>query len=242
MGKRIISQRRGAPKTRYQAPSHRYLAEAKHHNITTSANRDEVAFGTVVDLVHSVSHTAPLAKIKYEDGTEGYIQAAEKMAIGDVIATGNNATATGGNTLPLMNIPEGTSVYNIESKPGDGGKFVRASGTQAKIAAKVGNKVVIRFPSKKQREFDGNCRATIGVVAGGGRLEKPWVKAGNRYHALRAKGKLYPIVSAVAMNANEHPFGSGRGRHMGKPSISPRFAPPGRKVGQVGARRMGRKR
>lgn len=238
MGKRIISQRRGAPKTRYRAPSHRYLAEAKHHQVTNT----NVNFGTVVDIVHSVSHTAPLAKIKYDDGTEGYIQASERMSVGDVIAIGKSATVTEGNTVPLMNIPEGTSVYNIESQPGDGGKFVRASGTFAKVAAKVGNKVVIKFPSKKQKEFDGQCRATVGVVAGGGRLEKPIVKAGNRWHMLRARGKLYPIVSAVAMNANEHPFGSGRGRHMGKPSIAPRFAPPGRKVGQVGARRMGRKR
>ncbi len=237
MGKRIISQRRGAPKTRYRAPSHRYFAEAKHSVVS-----NEIKFATVVDLVHSISHSAPLAKIKYEDGKEGYIQASQKMAVGDVIATGAGATATQGNTLPLKEIPDGTNIYNIESQPGDGGKFVRSSGTFATVAAKVGNKVIIKFPSKKQKTFEGSCRATIGVVAGGGRLEKPIIKAGNRWHMLRARGKLYPIVSAVAMNANEHPFGSGRGRHKGKPTIAPRFAPPGRKVGQVKARRTGKKR
>jgi large subunit ribosomal protein L2 len=238
MGKRIISQRRGAPKTRYRAPSHRYFVEAKHHIVTN----DDVVFGTVVDLIHSVPHTAPIARIKYEDGREGYIQASEKMSVGDVIATGKGATASQGNTLPLGSIPEGTEVYNIEAKPGDGGKFVRASGTFAKVAAKIGNKVVIKFPSKKQKEFDSQCRATIGVVAGGGRLEKPFMKAGHRWHSMRAKGKLYPITSAVAMNAIEHPFGSGRGRHAGKPTIAPRNAPPGRKVGMVKPRRTGRKR
>lgn len=238
MGKRIISQRRGAPKTRYKAPSHRYLAEARHLPIT----KDEVNFGTVVDIVHSVSHSAPLAKIKYDNGNEGYIQASERMAVGDVIAVGSTASITDGNTLPLMNIPEGTAVYNIEAKPGDGGKFVRSSGVSAKVVAKTGNKVIVRFPSKKQKEFNGQCRATLGVVAGGGRLEKPWLKAGKRFYAKRAKGKLYPIVSAVAMNANEHPFGSGRGRHAGKPTIAPKNAPPGRKVGQVAPRRTGKKR
>jgi len=84
--------------------------------------------------------------------------------------------------------------------------------------------------------------ATIGIVAGGGRTDKPFVKAGNRWHAMRARGKLYPITSAVAKNAVDHPFGSGRGRHMGKPSVPPRFAPPGRKVGQIHAKRTGRKR
>jgi large subunit ribosomal protein L2 len=237
MGKRIISQRRGAPKTRYRAPSHRYFAEAKH-----SAAGNDVQFATVVDLVHSISHSAPLARIKYENGKEGYIQASQKMAVGDVIATGAGATATEGNTLPLREIPDGTNIYNIESQPGDGGKFARASGAFATVAAKAGNKVVVTFSSKKQKTFEGSCRATIGVVAGGGRLEKPIIKAGNRHYMLRARGKLYPIVSAVAMNANEHPFGSGRGRHAGKPTIAPRFAPPGRKVGQVRARRTGKKR
>ena len=96
------------------------------------------------------------------------------------------------------------------------------------------------MPSRKEVDFNSSCRATVGIVSGGGRLEKPFIKAGNRWHAMRARGRLYPITSAVAMNAVEHPFGSGRGRHMGKPSVAPRHAPPGRKVGQVRARRTGR--
>lgn len=237
MGKRIISQRRGAPKTRYRAPSHRYFAEARH-----AVSSNDIKFATVVDIVHSVSHSAPLARLKYEDGSEGYIQASQRMAVGDVIATGSGSAVSDGNSLPLEEIPEGTAVYNIESKPGDGGRFVRSSGVFATVTAKIGNKVVIKFPSKKQKTFDGGCRATIGVVAGGGRLEKPIIKAGHRWHMLRARGKLYPITSAVAMNPVEHPFGSGRGRHAGKPTIAPRNAPPGRKVGQVRPRRTGKKR
>ena len=82
----------------------------------------------------------------------------------------------------------------------------------------------------------------IGVAAGSGRSEKPFVRAGKKWFAMRARGRLYPKTAAVAMNAVDHPFGSGRGRHMGKPSVPPRNAPAGRKVGQIKARRTGWKR
>ncbi|MBI2148110.1 50S ribosomal protein L2 [Candidatus Woesearchaeota archaeon] len=235
MGKRIISQRRGRATRRFIAPSHRYFAEAKHKTLD-----DKSYFGKVVEILHSTSHTAPLALIQYEDGNYSYIIAPEGIAVGDIVATGKKAEIKVGNTMQLSEIPEGTLVYNIESKLGDGGKFVRSSGTFARVLAKTGDKVKILMPSKKEKEFHINCRATIGVVSGGGRTDKPFIKAGNRWHAMRAKGRLYPIVSAVAMNAVEHPFGSGRGRHMGKPNIAPRNAPPGRKVGLVRPRRTGR--
>ncbi len=237
MGKRIIAQRRGRGTRRFIAPSHRYFARVKHKKIDAK----EFNFGKVVSLVNSISHTAPLALIKYDDGETGYIIAPEGIAVGDVIAAGRNAEVKLGNTIPLKNIPEGTLVYNIEGTLGDGGKYVRASGTFARVTAKRGNKVILLMPSKSEKEFNDECRASIGSVAGGSRLVKPFIKAGKRWHAMRAKGKLYPITSPVAMNAMEHPFGSGRGRHMGKPSVPPRFAPPGRKVGQIKARRTGRK-
>ena len=97
------------------------------------------------------------------------------------------------------------------------------------------------MPSKKQKQFHPNCRATVGVIAGSGKGEKPILKAGKRHHMMKARNKLYPQTSGVAMNAVDHPFGSGRGRHKGKPTIAPRFAPPGRKVGMIRARRTGRK-
>ena len=102
--------------------------------------------------------------------------------------------------------------------------------------------ITVELPSKKQKTFLPDCRATIGVIAGSGKQEKPFVKAGTRYHAMKAKGKLYPRTSGVAMNAVDHPFGSGRGRHMGKSQIPPRFASPGRKVGMIRARRTGRRK
>lgn len=237
MGKRITSQKRGRGTRRYIAPSHRYLAEARH-----KIHSENSSFGVVQDIVHSVSHTAPLALVKYDDGEERYMIAPEGISVGDAIVSGKSNEIKIGNTMKLKDMPEGTPIYNIESKLGDGGRFVRSSGTSATLLTKSDTKVKILMPSKKEKEFSGNCRATIGRVSGGGRLEKPFIKAGRRWHAMRAKGKLYPIVSAVAMNAVEHPFGSGRGRHMGKPSVAPRHAPPGRKVGQVRARRTGMKR
>ncbi len=239
MGKRITSQRRGRGTRRYLALSHRYFAFAKHKKVQSPNG----SVGKIMDIIHSVSHTAPLAVVKYDDGSMGYMIAPDGIAVGDEVITGNNqAGLKVGNTLELENIPEGTMVYNIECKPGDGGKFVRASGVFAKIVAKTGNKVKLLMPSKKEKEFNIHCKATLGVVAGGGRLEKPFVKAGKRWHAMRAKGKLYPITSAVAKNAVNHPFGSGRGRHKGKTNVAPRHAPPGRKVGLVRPRRTGRKR
>ena len=236
MGKRIISQRRGRGTRRFIA-----LPYSAGNTRNKRLDKQEVSFGKIIDLVHSPAHSAPLMKIKYEDGEEVLLQASEKTAIGDIIATGKNAPAQNGNTLLLSNIPEGTSIYNIELMPGDGGKMVKSSGTFAKVLARMGNKVLVKLPSKKDKLFNAACRATLGVIAGGGRLEKPMMKAGRNWHARRARGKLYPVTSAVAMNAMEHPFGCGRGRHMGKPSIAPRNAPPGRKVGLVRARRTGRK-
>ncbi len=235
MGKRIISQRRGRGTRRFIALP--YSAGNPRHK---ALGQSEVLFGTVLDIIHSPAHSCPLMKVRYEDGEQVLLQASEKTAVGDVIATGRAAPIQEGNTLPLASIPDGTSIFNIEQSPGDGGKFVKASGTFAKILVKVGDTVTVKLPSKKDKIFSAQCRATIGIIAGGGRLEKPMMKAGRNWHAKRARGKLYPVTSAVAMNANEHPFGCGRGRHMGKPSIAPRNAPPGRKVGQVRARRTGR--
>lgn len=238
MGKRIISQRRGAGTRRFQALSHRSPGPAHHKTLTAS----DVQFGEVKEIIHSPAHSAPLARIMYDDGETILIQAGENLTVGDIVAVGKSAPVQPGNTLPLTNIPEGTLIYNIEERPGDGGRYARSSGTFARVLAKIGEKILVKMPSKKDKLFNPACRATIGIVAGGGRLEKPFMKAGRKWHAKRARGKLYPIVSAVSMNAMEHPYGSGRGSHKGKPTIAPRFAPPGRKVGKVRPRRTGKKR
>jgi len=241
MGKRIITQRRGKGSFTYKCFSHRYKGEIKHR-IYDEIEKTSMISGKIVDFLHCPGHSAPLAKIKYENGDEILTSAPLGLRVNDIVISGAKAPVKIGNTLPLRSIPEGTDVYNIESNPGDGGKFVKTSGVFATIIAQMGDKTIVRLPSKKQREFPADCRATIGVICGGGRLEKPFLKAGKRHWAMRARSKLYPRTSGVAMNAVDHPFGSGRGRHVGKPKTPPVGAPPGRNVGAIRARRTGRKR
>jgi large subunit ribosomal protein L2 len=144
--------------------------------------------------------------------------------------------------MQLNEIPDGTAIYNIEGIPGDGGKFVRASGTSARVMGKYKNNVVVLLPSKKRKEFHPACRATIGIVAGGGRTEKPLLKAGVAFHKMKAKNKKYPIMAGSAQNAVDHPFGNKRTSRKSKARPVGRNAPPGRKVGMIAARRTGRKK
>ncbi|MCA9485225.1 MAG: 50S ribosomal protein L2, partial [Nanoarchaeota archaeon] len=128
---------------------------------------------------------------------------------------------------------------NIERNPGDGGKMIRTAGSSAIVSKKLENgKIVITMPNKKLVTLHPECRATIGIIAGDGRLNKPFMKASNKYFKMKARSKLWPRVSAVATNAVDHPFGSGRGKRV-KPKIAKRNASPGRKVGHLRPRRTG---
>ncbi len=104
----------------------------------------------------------------------------------------------------------------------------------------VKNKVRLKMSSKKMKEINEKCLATVGVPAGGFRKSKPFVKAGKKHHAKRARGKLYPIVRGVAMNPVDHPFG-GKGK-PGIPKSTSRHAPPGKKVGSIASSRTGRRK
>ena len=241
MGKQLITQRRGRGTSTYRAPSHRYYGEIKYRAYDDN-EKNSVVYGTVQDLIDCPGHMAPLAKIKYDTKEEVLISAPLNVKVGDIVASGAGAAVQIGNVLPLKNIPEGTAIYNLECRPGDGGKLVRTAGVCARVVAKIGDQVTVKLPSKKQKTFLGECRATIGTIAGDGRAEKPFLKAGKRMHAMRARNKLYPQTSGVAMNAVDHPFGSGRGRHVGKPKTAPRWAPAGRNVGLIRSRRTGRVR
>jgi len=236
MGKRLIQQRRGRGTPTYKSLRHRYKGKAS--NIRSA----KTVRGKIIDITDCPGHSAPLLRVEYEKGKKIFCIAPEGVKIGDYIDTGKSITIKSGNTAPLGDMPEGTLIYNIEKIPGDGGKFVRSSGTFAKIVSKLADKVVVLLPSKKRKELKANCMASIGVVAGGGRTEKPFLKAGNKYYAMKAKNKLYPHVSGVSMNAVDHPFGGTSSSHKGIPTQSGRNAPPGRKVGKISPRRTGRKK
>ena len=198
--------------------------------------------GRVADIMHDPGRSAPVALVKFENGEKQFILAPESIQIDDEIACGISAPISPGNSLPLGQIPEGTPVYNLERHPGDGGKFVRSSGTHASLITHDVGKAIVELPSGELKAFNPQCRATIGVVAGGGRREKPFLKAGNKFYAAKAKGKKNVSVRGVAMNAVDHPHGGGNRQHPGRPTTVSRHAPPGRKVGSIAARRTGKRR
>jgi large subunit ribosomal protein L2 len=237
MGKNLIQQARGKGGPRYRAPSFNYKGPAVHKNLS-----EKHAKGEIIDFVKCPGHSAPLAKVKYEDGEQVLMLAAEGLKVGDMVSTGKGAEIKAGNTMTLEDVPEGTLVYNIENSPGDGGKFCRASGTFARVLSKISDNVVVELPSKKQKTFQKNCRASIGIIAGGGRPEKPFLKAGRKYYAMKARNKLWPIVCGQSMNAVDHPHGGTVSSKKNYPYTVSRNAPPGAKVGAIAAKRSGRKK
>jgi len=199
-----------------------------------------VLSGEVVDIEHDPARSAPVARVEFDDGDQRLVLAAEGVGVGDTLEVGISASVEPGNTLPLAEIPEGVPVSNVEHQPGDGGKFARASGVNADLITHERDAAVVQLPSGEVKRLSPDCRATIGVVAGGGRTEKPFVKAGNKHHKMKARGTKWPRVRGVAMNAVDHPFGGGGRQHPGRPKSVSKNAPPGRKVGDIGSRRTGR--
>ena len=232
MGKRIIVQARGRGGPRYRVRSKAFIIRPRYP-IGISGE------GIVVKMINSLAHTAPIAKIKYDKGFF-YMPAFRGMTEGQKIML-DTGEPLPGSILRLGSLPVKTSVYNIEASPGDGGIFIRTGGNSGTVTRVSDRGVFILMPSKQEKEFNPMCRATIGVIAGSGRLEKPIIKAGKRYFIKKSKGKLWPRTSAVKMNAIDHPFGSGRGKRI-KSKIAKRNAPPGAKVGLLSPRRTGKRK
>lgn len=229
MGKRIISQARGKGSFTYRIKRQAFSIRPKYP-------RDLSGEGIVIKMINSPGHTAPLAKIKYGNGIF-FTPAFKGMVEGQKISF-ETAEVKHGNVMRLKDVPIQTPVYDIESRPGDGGIFIRTGGSSGVVTRVTGTRVFVLMPSKKEKEFNLNCRATVGVVAGSGRLDKPILKAGKKFHMKRAKGRLWPRTSAVKMNVVDHPFGSGRGKNP-KSKVPKRNAPPGKRVGLLRARRTG---
>ena len=237
MGKNLIQQKRGKGSPRYKAPSFRYKGKTRY----TVFGQTNTVKAYIKDIVHCSGHSAPLMELVYANKDKELLQAPEGVRVGDVIEIGANAGLKAGNVLMLRQIPEGTSIFNIEAHPGDGGKFARASGASAKVITKTEDEAVVLLPSDKRKAFLLECKATIGVAAGSGRVEKPFLKAGAKYFAMRAKNKLWPKVSGTSMNAVNHPFGGRSSHAKGIPTQSSRGAPPGAKVGKIAPKRTGRR-
>ncbi len=231
MGKRIISQRRGRGTNTYKVSKRAFRFKLKYPKMLSGE-------GTVTKLFDSAAHSAPLAKVSLDSGSF-YMPAFKNMIERQKISFDKKIES--GNIIKLREIPVKTHIYNIESKPGDGGVFIKSAGSSAVVSKVVGEHVFILMPSKKEKKFHPNCRATIGIIAGAGRLDKPIVKAGKQHHIKKSKSKLWPRTSAVKMNAIDHPFGSGRGKNP-KSKVAKRNAPPGKKVGLLRPKRTGKKK
>lgn len=236
MGKRIIQQARGKGGPAYKAKSFAYFGDAKLPLVS-----DEPVNGQVIDIVKCPGHYTPLIVVDFENKKRCVMQAPEFISVGDSISVGRGAEISEGNVVPLKDIPEGTPIFNIELSPGDGGKICKSSGCCARIVSKFDNHVVVLLPSKKEKVVNNNCCACIGVAAGGGRPEKPFLKAGVVYHAKKARNKLYPRTRGSAQNAVDHPFGNKRTARKAKQKAACKFDPPGKKVGKLWPKRTGKR-
>ena len=235
MGKRTRSQRKGSS-PRYRVASHRFPG-------SNTMPRVKDVVGEVTELIHSPVHTAPLARVKLPDGQTNLVVATEGISIGSSVAIGDNVALRPGNITSIANIPEGTAINNLELRPGDGGKVARTAGNSATIEAHLDNgKVRVRLPSGVSKDMPSLCRATIGVLAGHGRSEMPLRTAGAAHYKAKARGKLYPHVSGVAMNPVDHPHGGGNHQAVHGPNSVARGTPPGAKVGNIAPSRTGRGR
>ncbi len=231
MGKRITQQARGKGSLTYRVKKRAYRYKISYPPLKVEGK------GRIAKLINSSAHTAPIAKIQigeesfYSPAAEGIFETQE-MEIGKEIKPGNIST--------LKEIPQGTRVFNIESTPGRGGKYLRSAGCFGVIMNKDSKGVEVIIKRRKLKLHE-NCRATIGVVAGDGRKMKPFVKAGNKHHLMKSKGRKWHRTSAVKVNAIDHPFGGGRGKRI-KSKIAKRNSPPGLKVGHIRPKRTGKRK
>jgi large subunit ribosomal protein L2 len=198
-----------------------------------------VTQGQVKDIIHDPGRGAPMVAVKLETGETYYSIVPEGVYEGQPTQIGDKASIEIGNVIPIGKIPEGTMICNIELSPGDGGKLVRSSGAYATIVTHTPDGTIVKLPSRKNKYIHDLCRATIGVVSGAGRIEKPFLKAGNKFHLMKAKGHLYPRTRGIAMIAACHPYGSSNKGGRKVTTVS-RNAPPGKKVGLIAARSAGK--
>uniref|UniRef100_A0A8C6LW90 Large ribosomal subunit protein uL2 n=1 Tax=Nothobranchius furzeri TaxID=105023 RepID=A0A8C6LW90_NOTFU len=230
MGRVIRGQRKGAGSVFRAHVKHRKGAAKLRH--IDFAERHGYIKGIVKDIIHDPGRGAPLSSssLLREFTLDSSSTAARRLNIG--------------NVLPVGTMPEGTIICCLEEKPGDRGKLARASGNYATVISHnpETKKSRVKLPSGSKKVISSANRAVVGVVAGGGRIDKPILKAGRAYHKYKAKRNCWPRVRGVAMNPVEHPFGGGNHQHIGKPSTIRRDAPAGRKVGLIAARRTGRLR
>ena len=178
----------------------------KYRLIDFKRNKFDIV-GTVATIEYDPNRSANIALINYVDGEKRYIIAPKGLKVGMKIVSGERVDIKVGNALPLMNIPEGTLVHNIELQPGKGAELARSAGASAQILGKEGKYVLIRLASGEVRKVLGTCMATIGEVGNEDYSLVKIGKAGRKRHM-----GVRPTVRGSVMNPNDHPHGGGEGR------------------------------
>ena len=234
MGNPLTSQRRGKGSNTFKAK----LKGIKSRYIT---QKEDLLKGEIISFTKDTGRNAIITKIMFDNDQFQEVVAAEGTYVGQPIQQGKGAKIAIGNVGYLGEIPEGCPVFNIEKISEDGGTLAKTAGSYALLVTRDKKKATIKMPSGKLIFLPLGVRATIGNTSCGGKGDKPMVKAGNKFHAMKAKKKFWPSVRGVAMNAVDHPFG-GAQHHAGKSKSTSRNAPPGRKVGAIASRRTGRRK
>ncbi len=197
--------------------------KAQYRIVDFRRNKDDVP-AKVAAIEYDPNRNARIALLHYVDGEKRYILAPSRVKVGDRLQSGRNAEIRPGNALPLRYIPVGTTVHNVELKPGGGGKMARGAGSSIQLVAKEGDFATLRLPSTEMRRVPIDCRATVGEV---GNAEAELVSIGkagrNRWKGVR------PQTRGVAMNPVDHPLGGGEGKSSGgRHPVSPWGKPEGR--------------
>jgi len=241
---RVPAQRKGRGSI-FTSHTRLRKGSAKLRNIDF-AEKNGFIKGVIKEIIHDPGRGAPLAKVHFRNPRKYKIDkelmiCSEGMYTGMFVFCGKKAALHMGNTVPLSRVPDGAVVCNLEAKIGDRGVIAKCSGDYATVVAHdvERSRVKVRLPSGTKKWYKESCRCTIGIVAGGGRVDKPMLKAGRAFHKYRVKRNSWPKVRGVAMNPVEHPHGGGNHQHIGHPSTCARAAVPGQKVGMIAARRTG---
>ena len=186
---------------------HRGGGVKRKYRIIDFKRRKDGVTGMVTAIEYDPNRSANIALLTYKDGEKAYIIAPKGLKVGDVVESGENVDIKVGNALPIMNIPVGTVIHNIELKPGKGASLARSAGASAQILGREDKYVLIRLSSGETRKILGTCRATIGTV---GNEDYGLVKVGKAGRT-RHQG-IRPTVRGSVMNPNDHPHGGGEGR------------------------------
>ncbi len=214
LNKRAGRNNQGRITVRHQGGGHK----RQYRLIDFKRDKDGIP-GRVATIEYDPNRSANIALIHYADGEKRYILAPKGLKVGQEIMSGEEADIKVGNALPLNKIPVGSTVHNIELKPGRGGQLVRSAGSEAQILGKQDEKyILVRLASGETRMILGTCRATIGQV---GNIEHELIRVGKAGRS-RWKG-IRPTVRGSVMNPNDHPHGGGEGKApIGMPSpVSP---------------------